>query len=184
MIAQRFRMLGWVAGIASASCGLYMISLQVAAERAKLEAVDRRIAEAHRDMQQLKTELSTRASYRQLEKWNDETLSLAIPRAAQYLNDEAQLASLAPDMLDKVPDRIVPRAQLVAATAAAPSAPVPAIAPPTSAPAPAVRAAAYVPDTTTVARPQRVALTERPMLARNTLSELSRAAAAEGRTTP
>lgn len=181
MIAQRFRMLGWVAGIASASCGLYLISLQVAAERAKLEAVDRRIAQAQRDMQHLKTELATRASYRQLEKWNEETLSLTIPRAAQYLHGEAQLASLAPDMLDAVPDRPAPRAQLVAATAPMPE---PSPSPASDAPAPAIRSAAYVASSTPLARPQRIALADRPILARDTLGDLNRAAAAERRKLP
>jgi hypothetical protein len=175
MIAQRFRALGWVAGIASAACGLYLISLQVAAERAKLEQVDARIARAQRDMQQLRTELSTRASYRQLEKWNDDTLSLAAPRAAQYLHSEGQLAALSPDMLDAVPDRIVPRAQLAAATTAPPA---PAIEAP-------IERAAYVPDAPKpAAKPaklERVAMVERPMLDRSTLGDLVRTAAKEGR---
>ena len=94
MIAQRFRALGWVAGIASAATGLYLVSLQVAAERAKLTAVEGRIAAAQHDMRQLQTELGTRANLRQLEKWNGETLSLAAPRAAQYLKGDYQLAAL------------------------------------------------------------------------------------------
>ena len=94
MIAQRFRALGWVAGIASAATGLYLVSLQVAAERAKLIDVETRIAGTQREMRQLQTELGTRANLRQLEKWNGETLALTAPRAAQYLKGEYQLATL------------------------------------------------------------------------------------------
>ena len=97
MIAHRFRALGWVAGIASAATGLYLISLQVAAERAKLEDVDRHIASAQRDLRQLQTELGTRSSLRQLERFNSETLALAAPRAGQYLHGDVQLASLTID---------------------------------------------------------------------------------------
>lgn len=175
MIAQRFRALGWVAGIASAATGLYIVSLQVAAERAKLEAVDKRIAAAHRDMLQLKTELSTRASFRQLERWNDADLSLAAPRAAQYLRNETELASLTPDRLVPLPESTAPRAQLAAATN------LPAAPAIETAPAPAsLRNANYVTDgAATAPRPQRVA-----MIDRGTLGEIARTATTESRKRP
>lgn len=183
MIAQRFRALGWVAGIASASTALYLISVQVAAERARLEEVDRRISETHRDMLQLKTELSTRASYRQLEKWNDEDLDLAAPRAAQYLHSESQLASLSPDMLDAVADKPVPRAQLAAAQTAPP--PVVPTLPQATSP---IRNAAYVPmaassSSTRVAKPEKIALVARDRLG-GLGGDLVKAAAKESRKRP
>lgn len=189
MIAQRFRALGWVAGIASAATGLYLVSVQVAAERAKLEQVDRSINAAHRDMQQLKTELSTRASYRQLEKWNAEDLSMAAPRADQYLHTEAQLASLSPDGSRPAADKDVPRAQLAAATVKAPE----VLARPNEADAagvPQLRHANYV---TNGAAPQpkaqRVAMLDsaigkRKVIDGDTLGDLFRAAETEGRSQP
>ena len=189
MIAQRFRALGWVAGIASAATGLYLVSVQVAAERAKLEQVERNINAAHRDMQQLKTELSTRASYRQLEKWNAEDLSMTAPRAEQYLHNEAQLASLSPGGLRSVVAKDVPRAQLAAATAKPPE----TLAKPNAAEtvqAPQLRQANYV---TTVAAPsaktQRIAMLDRTIgnrkvIDRDTLGDLFRAAETEGRSRP
>ena len=93
MIAQRFRPVGWVAGIAAAACGLYMVSLQVAHQRGRLEAIDARIAATKRDIRQLQTELGTRASLRQLERWNGEVLALTAPTAQQFIADEAALAS-------------------------------------------------------------------------------------------
>ncbi len=94
MIAQRFRPVGWVAGVAFAACALYMISLQVASERGKLEEIDRKIAATKREIRQLQTEVGTRASLRQLERWNGDVLALSAPTAGQYLSGEAALASL------------------------------------------------------------------------------------------
>lgn len=88
MIAQRFRPVGWVAGIAAAACILYLISLQVATQRGRLEEIDRKIAMTKRDIRQLQTELGTRASLRQLERWNSDVLALSAPKANQYLKDE------------------------------------------------------------------------------------------------
>ena len=194
MIAQRFRALGWVAGIACAATGLYLISLQVAAERAKLEEVDRRISAAHRDMRQLQTELGTRASLRQLEKFNAETLALAAPRASQYVHGDLQMAALTADK----PTTDTP---LVAVATVAAARPAPTPAPTATAPAapqaiPAVirRAApqpavphgatplervAYAPAST--ARLDRVAMVERAVVDRSTLGDLLRTAARERR---
>jgi len=188
MIAHRFRALGWVAGIASASCGLYLISLQVAAERAKLEDVDRRIALAQRDMRALQTELGTRANMRQLQKWNDDVLSLAAPQAAQYLSSESQLASLQPGTQTTAERRGAPEVELVAAG------PRPAVIPnpvhlaraepaPTAATSP-LRRANFVPADRVAPRIERVAMVERTVLGRNTLGDLIRTAAEEHRKRP
>ena len=81
MIAQRFRPVGWVAGIALAATALYLVSLQVANERGRLEEIDRKIAHTSREIRQLQTEMGTRASLRQLERWNGEVLALSAPQA-------------------------------------------------------------------------------------------------------
>ncbi len=94
MIAQRFRPVGWVAGVAAAATALYMISLQVASERGRLEAIDRKIAATHRDIRQLQTEIGTRASLRQLERWNGEVLALSAPNVQQFLQGEHALDSV------------------------------------------------------------------------------------------
>ncbi|MFM9977652.1 MAG: hypothetical protein ACKVOP_06350, partial [Sphingomonadaceae bacterium] len=94
MIAQRFRAVGYLAMVAIAATILYLISLQVAAERGKLEAVERQIVAAQREMRQLQTELGTRASMRQLEKWNGDVLALSAPKADQYVHGQTQLAAL------------------------------------------------------------------------------------------
>ena len=94
MIAQRFRPVAWVAGVAVAATALYMVSLGVANERARLETIDRKIAMTKREIRQLQTEIGTRASLRQLERWNGDVLALGTPTATQFLSSEAGLASL------------------------------------------------------------------------------------------
>jgi hypothetical protein len=123
IIAQRFRALGWVAIVAAAATLLYLISLQVAAERGKLEAVERQIAAAERDMRQLQTELGTRASMRQLEKWNGDVLALSAPKAAQFARDGAQLVALNLDDVGDSPNAAPSMA--MAASKAKPPAAVP-----------------------------------------------------------
>jgi hypothetical protein len=182
MIAQRFRAFGWVMGIASAATGLYLISLQVAAERAKLESVEQRIAAAQRDMRQLQTELGTRASQRQLEKWNNEELALTAPKAGQFLRNASQLAGLTADGPTIGPADTAPRAVLAAASTPRPvTGPAPEIAVPT--PAPRLQHASYVPQTST-ARVQRVAMVDRNVIDRSTLGDLIRTAAEERRKRP
>jgi hypothetical protein len=94
MIAQRFRSVGWVAGVAFAAILLYIISLQVATERGRLEAIDRKIAMTKRDIRQLQTEMGTRASLRQLERWNGDVLALSSPGASQYLSGEDDISKI------------------------------------------------------------------------------------------
>lgn len=148
MIAQRFRALGWVAGIASAATCLYLTSLQVAAERAKLDATEAQIIAAKRDMRQLQTELGTRASLRQLEKWNGEVLALTAPRAEQYLHSEAELASVGVREL-RGPTGAAPLAQVMLAAAQsmpnAEPAPVILTSAPAASEAPKVQRVAFVP---------------------------------------
>ncbi|MEA1084143.1 MAG: hypothetical protein EOP65_02350 [Sphingomonas sp.] len=92
--AYRFKGIGWFGGCVAIVLGFYLVSLQVAAERKKLETMDRKIDSAQRDIRALETEFETRANLAQLEKWNGETLALAAPVAGQFVTDEGALASL------------------------------------------------------------------------------------------
>jgi hypothetical protein len=94
MITQRFRPVAWVVGVAFAATALYTVSLRVANERAKLDDIDQQIAQTKRDIRLLQTELGTRGSLRQLERWNGEALSLVAPHASQFLNSEDGLGSI------------------------------------------------------------------------------------------
>ncbi len=154
MIAHRFRAIGWSAVVASAATGLYLISLQVAVERGKLEAVEAQIVAAEREVRQLQTEMGTRASLRQLERWNADVLALSAPKASQFVRGGAQLVAL--DLDAKV---------------AAPNAPPPMMAS-VAVPKPVDVTVPELPDDPVFAAPARVAAaTIRPKLQRVAMIE-------------
>ena len=92
MIAARFRTIGWVAGVASAALGCYLVSQSVAAERAALVKVDRRIEDTRAEIARLGTEIGTRGRMSQIDRWNAENFALQAPGARQFLASETQLA--------------------------------------------------------------------------------------------
>ncbi|CAN5499022.1 hypothetical protein BH09PSE4_BH09PSE4_02560 [soil metagenome] len=118
MAVYRLKGLGWFVSGVIVALGFYLVSLQVAAERKRLDDTGRSIAQAHRDMRELETEFQTRANLAQLEKWNGDVLALAAPTPAQYVSGEAALASL--DFTEGGPR--VQMASLVIPTAPAPQA--------------------------------------------------------------
>jgi hypothetical protein len=92
MMARGFKPVGWVAGVAAAALGCYMLSLNVAAERAELKKLEWRIITAKRDIRTLQTELGTRGRLQQLESWNTNVLALSAPTADQFVASEVTLA--------------------------------------------------------------------------------------------
>lgn len=191
MIAQRFRPVGWVAGIALAATALYLVSLQVATERGRLEAIDRKIASTKREIRQLQTEMGTRASLRQLERWNGEVLSLSAPQANQYLSGEAALASLDGAKIGRSPAAPPPVMVATAPSPADPASAAPAPAKPTSffaaltEPKPAPKLTeqdhkvqqAIAPSTVSVPKRADVALLDRSALSKLASGETGRSSA-------
>ena len=92
MMARGFKPVGWVAGVAAAALGCYMLSLNVASERAELAKLERSIIMAKQDIRTLQTELGTRGRLQQLESWNANVLALSAPTSAQFLDNELTLA--------------------------------------------------------------------------------------------
>lgn len=92
--AYRLKGIGWFGAGVAVVLIFYLVSLQVAGERKKLEQINRRITAAERDIRALETEFDTRANLAQLEKWNGETLALSAPTAGQFVSDETALAAL------------------------------------------------------------------------------------------
>lgn len=92
MIARGFKPVGWVAAAGAAALGCYMVSLNVAAERAELLALEARIVRTKQDIRSLHTELGTRGRLAQLDRWNAEVLALSAPTSAQFLQNEFTLA--------------------------------------------------------------------------------------------
>jgi hypothetical protein len=82
----------WVAAVGGAALGCYMLSLQVATERADLAKVERRIISAKQQIRSLQTELGTRGRLSQLEQWNQDVLALSAPATGQFLQNEVLLA--------------------------------------------------------------------------------------------
>lgn len=95
--AYRLKGLGWFASCTAIVIGFYLVSLQVASERNKLDALNGRIRTAERDIRALETEFDTRANLQQLERWNGDILALSAPVAGQFVRSEGQLASVSFD---------------------------------------------------------------------------------------
>ncbi|HEY5721365.1 MAG TPA: hypothetical protein VIT45_03495 [Allosphingosinicella sp.] len=94
MIARGFKSVVWVAAVGGAALGCYMLSLQVATERADLARVESRIIATKQQIRSLQTELGTRGRLSQLEQWNSDVLALSAPATGQFLKDEFLLARL------------------------------------------------------------------------------------------
>jgi hypothetical protein len=92
MMAQGFKPVGWVAGVAAAALGCYMLSLNVASERAELAKLEMRIITAKRQIRSLQAELGTRGRLQQLESWNAEVLALSAPTSNQFVDNTLTLA--------------------------------------------------------------------------------------------
>lgn len=87
---------GWFLTGVVVAPACYLVSSQVAAERSKVEAVERAIAKAHKDIRGLETEFDTRANLAQLERWNGEVMRYTAPTPRQFLASDAELAALRP----------------------------------------------------------------------------------------
>ena len=195
---QRLKGIGWLLSCVVIVLGCYMVSLSVASERNKLNAVNARIAQAQRDLRALGTEFDTRANYVQLERWNGDVLALTAPTAAQYVRSEQAFAALlkAPAGLLQVqlaslvvPAGVTPiqtaNAAAVAVVAATPAPPAPVAREAVVREAPPVTVAAAAPRTVaSVRKAQAVAMLDRQLLSDNTLGDIisgARAEAARGR---
>lgn len=200
MATGRFTGFGWLLGIATVSPACYMVSSQVAAERGRVESVERAIVAAQRDIRGLETEFDTRANLLQLERWNGDVLAMSAPRPDQYLAGEAALASLnrIGQTEPQLASLVVPAATdpLMPQTPAAPvAAPQPAVVPavatvparpaPTPSPAPTVPVASRATMQKAVAqagaggRVQTVAMVDSKLLSDTTFGDLVSGARAE-----
>lgn len=96
---------GWFLTGVIVAPGCYLVSSQVAAERSKVEAVERAIAKAHKDIRGLETEFDTRANLAQLERWNGEVMRYTAPTPRQFLASDTELAALRPMEGDGMAER-------------------------------------------------------------------------------
>ncbi|QIK96600.1 hypothetical protein G7076_09280 [Sphingomonas sp. HDW15A] len=94
MSVRGFGSLVMATSVAGAALGCYLVSLNVASERAELEAVESRIAMTQRQIRTLQTEIGTRGRLAQLERWNANFIRLSAPSADQILEGGFQLATM------------------------------------------------------------------------------------------
>jgi hypothetical protein len=94
MSARGFGSVLWAGAVAGAALGFYLVSLNVASERAELEEVETKIALAQRDIRLLQTEIGTRGRLAQLERWNVKFIRLSAPSADQFVDGGFQLATM------------------------------------------------------------------------------------------
>src|SRR5512139_1009126 len=94
MSARGFGSVIWAGAVAGAALGFYLVSLNVASDRAELEQVENRIALAQRDIRLLQTEIGTRGRLAQLERWNVKFIRLSAPTADQFVEGGFQLATM------------------------------------------------------------------------------------------
>lgn len=203
--AYRLKGIGWFGASVLVVLGFYLVSLQVASERKKLEQLNARIMTAERDIRALETEFDTRANLAQLERWNGDTLALSAPTAGQFVSDETSLASIdvnapvgvpSPSAEIRTAQLVVPAGApaqaamtLVAANAPAPTAAVTpvrrtqVVASSGVAQGDAARATVARVAVAAVAkvRPQAVAMLDRKLLSENTLGDILSGARAEAR---
>jgi hypothetical protein len=117
MSARSFRSVFMVASCAGAALGCYLVSLNVASERAALEDVESQIVMAQRDIRLLQTEIGTRGRLAQLERWNVKVLALSAQNADQFVQGGFEFARLvAPQKVPAVEAPVV----LASASADAP----------------------------------------------------------------
>ncbi|MBO9377847.1 hypothetical protein GG804_13815 [Sphingomonas histidinilytica] len=165
MITTRFKEVVWTSGICVAALSFYMISQTVAAKRAELTGVERKIAATNQEIRRLRTEIDTRGGLAQIERWNQNVYGLQAPGPEQFVTSSVRLVALTQPQrlpldpaivashgaLDKVSyDRIEDGGMAPARSRPAP-APVAIPAPP---PQPALRQANYVQPTPSALAPQ------------------------------
>lgn len=208
MIAlKRLQSLFWVLFVAFGALSAYLVSLKVATERNELMRVRAQIAAARADIRYLETEFAARANMRQLERWASQDFHYTALGAENYLSDERQLAhldGLQPNGPDYAPQPVLvamiesgDRAQaalleqgaespaVAPAPVAQPKAPAPVtIAKPDkaeAAPARLAKAAKPARAESPARKAERMAMLDAQLLDSNTLGELGRKAASEGR---
>lgn len=94
MITTRFKEVVWTGGICAAALTFYMISQTVAAKRAELASVERKIAMTQQDIRELRTQIDTRGGLAQIEQWNQNVYGLQAPGPEQFATTSVRLVAM------------------------------------------------------------------------------------------
>lgn len=94
-MTARFGTMGMMAGAVAATLAFYTMSLGVSAERMTNNELKSQIASDLKAIRALETELRTRSRLPQLERWNNEVLSMSAPAPKQFVRQPVMLAAYA-----------------------------------------------------------------------------------------
>jgi hypothetical protein len=84
-----------IVGALASAMSCYAVSVRASTERAGIDAARQKIVRDAADIRLLEAELRTRARLPELQRWNEQVLALAPPRAEQLLGNPVLLASYA-----------------------------------------------------------------------------------------
>ena len=117
-----------IAAALASVMGCYTVSIRASSERAAVITANQQIASDVAEMRLLRAELRTRSRLPELQRWNEQVLALAPPRAEQLIANPVMLANYA-----------------APSTSAAAVATVNAVVRDAAAPAPILRRASFAP---------------------------------------
>jgi hypothetical protein len=95
MTARRLRSMGWLATLVVCAALVMVLAFRVNALRSQVHQSQAKIIALKQETMYLETEFETRANQQQLKAWNDVEFGYTAPTAAQYLDNERQLAAYA-----------------------------------------------------------------------------------------
>ena len=90
---SRIRRIGWIAALAVCTALYLMLHLKVHSVRSEVIRAERQIVALEQQKLLLETEFETRSNLLQLATWNRVDFGYTAPSAAQFLENERQLAS-------------------------------------------------------------------------------------------
>jgi hypothetical protein len=103
---SRIRRIGWFAALALCAMLYVSLHLKVHAVRSDVIRAERQIVALEQQKLLLETEFQTRSNQLQLEEWNRVDFGYTAPTAAQFLDNERQLASFGSPRAPGAPEPI------------------------------------------------------------------------------
>lgn len=94
MPQSRIRRIGWFAALAVCTALYLMLHLKVHSVTSEVVRAERQIVALEQQKLLLETEFETRSNLLQLATWNRVDFGYTAPNAAQFLDNERQLATL------------------------------------------------------------------------------------------
>ena len=103
---SRIRRIGWIAALAVCTALYLMLHLKVHAVLSDVVRAERQIVALEQEKLLLETEFETRSNQLQLAAWNRVDFGYTAPSAAQFLENERQLASFGSPRAPGAPEPI------------------------------------------------------------------------------